>query len=70
LIVGTAEIADLFVDVGAIPQSQLRRQKKVDGWGKFLTVDLVAEMEVSNEVSFKIKRRDIVEKIYKTNLKG
>lgn len=62
------ERADLMVNVGALPQSQLRVQKKVKGWGTYLVAELNAEVLVLSDVKFIIRRGGIIAETYNTRL--
>jgi len=57
-----------MVDMSAIPQHELREERKPKGYGKYLTVDLVGEIEISTDVVFRVKRGAKVERTYPTKL--
>lgn len=58
----------MVINMKSIPQEQLQKQKKGSGWGKYLTANLLAEIEVFNDVKFTIKRNGTVVKTQSTSL--
>lgn len=69
IIVGGNQVIDLDIDVGAIPRYHFREQPKANGRGDFLTLDLIAEIEVSKTVTFTVKYGgDVVANTFETNL--
>ena len=60
----------MLVDMGAIPRSELLEQQRAKGFGNYLTVDLVGEIEVSTDVVFRVKRGARVEQRYSTKLEN
>ena len=62
------ERADLMINLGAIPRSQLREQKKAKGLGTYLTADLIAEVEVLSDIKFTVRRDKVSISTYQTRL--
>ena len=54
--------------MSAIPRYNYREQPKANGRGDFLTLDLVAEIEVFDVVTFTIKYDDVVANSRSINL--
>ena len=67
-IIAENQIIDLDIEVNAIPKDYFREQPKANGRGDFLTLDLVAEIEVSKTVTFRVKYGDVVANTYSTKL--
>ena len=67
-LVGEHEVIDLDINVKAVPRYKFREERKANGRDNFLTLHLVAEVEVSNKVIVTIKYDDVVAKTYNTHL--
>lgn len=68
VLVAENQVIDLDIDVSTIPRHNFREQPKANGHGDFLTLDLVAEIEVFKTVTFTIKYGDVVANTYSINL--
>ena len=67
-LVGEHEVIDLDINVNTVPRYKFRKERKANGQDNFLTLHLVAEVEVSNKVIVTIKYDDVVVKTYNTHL--
>jgi hypothetical protein len=65
---GEDEIKHAMVSMSAIPRKELREERKPGSRDKFLTASFVAEMEVSTDVIFRVKRGKESEELYRTAL--
>jgi hypothetical protein len=66
---GGHEVADVMVSMSGIPRKELRWDRKPGSLlGKYLTGSFVAEMEVSTDVKFTVKRGKKIEAVYLTAL--